>query len=474
MKKNLFKLSGIFALALMLSIFTNSCSKEELEIEKTQPSENSQNFGNIPNISSKYSYTIRHVRYKEGLWNWAENSYFDKPGTSESFWEYYNVQNDSRERMWITEVWKPAKSAIKNMVICFAGQQGSQLSWDDPASMATGQYFGWRPSKETVNGSISITEKSVAGRILTDAMSYNSMRFKFRPDNTLFVLINDAAFYWGLSSSEKNQMENAYYDYICNVGGHTGCVETVCLIGASRGGALATRLAKRFIASVSPYNSATFLLATLDAVANDECGTTSSTATNPLNSDYKAYKTNLSSFLGNPSTSKLKMYQVIGGAKVVWISDNARAFINDGTPTFDYSKKWVNLEHTQIGRYWSEECVGTLLTWLQNQRGGTAPAPLTASISSYSFRVDVPITYTAHYTNAIGSVSYQWTVRTKNNSYLDKGNGYSCTFSLSQGDIPAVLTLKVTDSYGQQYTVTKSLNTNTSGGGLEEMDEEMW
>jgi len=151
----------------------------------------------------------------------------------------------------------------------------------------------------------------------------------------------------------------------------------VLMVGSSRGGALASRLAKRLMGDSSPVRHARILVATLDAVANKEqgeCGITTGTTTNPLNGSYRAYKAALSDYFADPTPERLSIYQVIGGAKVVPLQPTnvARAFINDGTPTFDYSFSWVDRGHTDIGRPWRDDCSGALLDWVAAKHG-TAP-----------------------------------------------------------------------------------------------------
>jgi hypothetical protein len=317
--------------------------------------------------TNHFDVLAHHVRYKQGLFNWEENPDF-------AFWEQADGKKTSRERMWISEVWKPEASRIRNVIFISAGQQGTQYTWSAEANIGTGQSKGWRGAKEALTHTIPIRRLSVAGLIYEDGVFNNGRRYNFRPVDTLFVLVFDAAFYYGLNQSNKQKLEDGYYDYLIDKMGplHTN-VQTLFMVGASRGGALICRLAKRFMDGSSPVGHANILLATLDGVADvrqGECGTSTATITNPLNSHYRAYKATLSDYFGNPTPEQLSMYQVIGGAKVVFLEviNPARAFINYGTPTFDYSFDWVNHRHKDIGRPWQDDCAGALLNWLAEKR----------------------------------------------------------------------------------------------------------
>ncbi len=313
-----------------------------------------------------------HVRYRRSLLNWKENPDF-------AFWKNAGGLESCRERIWIGEVWKPRPGRIRNVIFVSAGQQGTRYTWSAEANITTGQSEAWRGAKDARTHTVPIRRLSVAGLIHEDGVSNEGRRYGFKPEDTLFVLVFDAAFYYSLDATNKQIIENGYYDYLLDrMGPLPDNVQTVLMVGSSRGGALACRLAKRFMGDSSPVRHARILVATLDAVANkeqSECGITTGTTTNPLNGSYRAYKAALSDYFGDPTPEWLSMYQVIGGAKVVPLQPTnvARAFINDGTPTFDYSFNWVDRGHTDIGRPWRDDCSGALLDWVAAKHG-MAPA----------------------------------------------------------------------------------------------------
>jgi hypothetical protein len=316
-----------------------------------------------PRQADQFDVVAHHVRYKRSLLGWAENPDFP-------FWKHAAVQESCRERIWIAEVWRPQPGQIRNVIFVSAGQQGTRYTWSAEANITTGQNAGWRGAKDARRDKVSIRRRSVAGLIYEDGVLNEGRRYGFRPADTLFVLVFDAGFYYSLDKANKQLIENGYYDYLVDrMGPLPADVRTLVMLGSSRGGALACRLAKRFMAASSPVRDARMLVGTLDAVANEEqgeCGITSGTVTNPLNRDYRAYKAALSGYFGDPTPGQLSVFQVIGGAKVVFlqVTNVARAFINDGTPTFDYSFSWVDRSHKDIGRPWHDDCSGALLDWL--------------------------------------------------------------------------------------------------------------
>jgi len=329
-----------------------------------------------PGQADRFDVVAHHVRYRRSLLSWTENPDF-------AFWKNAGGLEPCRERIWISEVWKPRPDRIRNVIFVSAGQQGTRYTWSAEANITTGQSEAWRGAKDTRTHTVPIRRLSVAGLIHEDGVSNEGRRYGFKPEDTLFVLVFDAAFYYSLDTTNKQIIENGYYHYLIDrMGPLPDNVQTVLMVGSSRGGALACRLAKRFMGDSSPVRHSRILVATLDAVANKEqgeCGITTGTTTNPLNSSYRAYKAALSDYFGDPTPERLSMYQVIGGAKVVPLQpiNVARAFINDGGPTFDYSFNWVDRGHTDIGRPWNDDCSGALLDWVAAKHGaapGSSPA----------------------------------------------------------------------------------------------------
>jgi hypothetical protein len=322
------------------------------------------NFGNEQFNSQNtndFSYSSKHVRYKKDG-KWEEHKDF-------KFWEEANAKEGSREAMWITEVWTPNTSLISNVVFCIAGQQGTQAISADFPNIVTGQTDNWRPKDNDKTNDMIIKRNSIAGKIIEDGEEKRGSLYGFKKENTLFVLIQDAGFYIALSEENKKEMENGYYQYIMDrIGGKDNKVKTFCFIGASRGGALSTRLTRR-LKGADRTADANFLLATLDAVADEkdgECGTTETSEQNPENSKYKAFQTQLSAYFNSPSATQLKMLQIVGGAAVPLT--NKHAFINKGTTTFEYQSEWVNMTHTECCRDWNDKSSKALLAWLDEKR----------------------------------------------------------------------------------------------------------
>lgn len=167
----------------------------------------------------------------------------------------------------------------------------------------------------------------------------------------------DARFNFDFAEGEKQDIEDAYYQWLRNKF-DTGRIRSIYLAGYSRGGCLVARLASRFNRDL-PH--VPLIVHIFDGVCAPvtvthpwdapEWGLTKSTLGNPFNSNYSAYKVDM--FQRFPNRDRLAVLNQVGGDKV--IVDQARAFTHqDATePTselFDngrrwYRQTWHNLNH---------------------------------------------------------------------------------------------------------------------------------
>jgi len=335
--------------------------------------------------SDHFVLRAQHVRYKvdNGLFN---DEWFEHDGWS--FWADRDVNEDSREAMFLSEVWRPASESIRQIVLLAAGQQGTRIFPSAYPSIVTGQDADWRPDDDstTKDFDIAIRRLSLAGMIIEDGMWGAGGRFGFKPDDTLLLVMYDAGFNYMLSAETKQAVVNAYIDWMVDrLQGATAQVNRVFFSGASRGGCLSLRLGHD-IALNSAFSDFPILIGTFDGVcraSQNEGGTTEEEPfVNPLNSDYMAYRTNLAEYFTLLPLPRVSMWQVVGGAPVIDFGpvEVAHAFIDshvmDASPDygFDYEAGWVNLEHQEIGRPWREETVGALLGWLEDRSSNLNPA----------------------------------------------------------------------------------------------------
>ena len=228
-----------------------------------------------------------------------------------------------------------------------AGQQESRGN----ANIVTGQPDSWRPDDQYSSSTIEIDRYSIGGKILQDIVGSQSS-FAFEGSETLFIVVYDAGYGWTLSSNNKTKSENAYFNYLVNRT-NFGSVQNVTFVGSSMGGGLSTVLTNKMLRS-SHFANADIQVLTLDGVVNHYQGQLGTCPTksvsNPLNENgnYKAFKTDLTTYFPSYRLSKVKMYQIIGGSLVVGVG---RAFIHrQERSNFDYTYKWVDEEHTDIGR----------------------------------------------------------------------------------------------------------------------------
>ncbi len=294
----------------------------------------------LSSISQAYGdryVTMKRVRYCR---NWL----CTKATTPSEFrfWENRNVDRGKQRETYIAVI-NPGRSNIENIVFFAAGQQ----SFTSGVSVATANVLTGQPKdyKKNCKGKC----RSASRRIHGDSLAvYLMNQGKFSTGKTLYVLAFDAQFNHEYGSSEKNKIENAYYDYLVNNVDYWR-IKRIILGGSSRGGALAFRLAKRFRGDWR-YDTKATIVQGFDAtfIKHQELGATTTLYTNPLNSSWKGRYTNISAQF--PNRVKLALNQMVSGKEAVPLS-GARGFVYR-TSNVDYGwfkQKWVNIPHGDIG-----------------------------------------------------------------------------------------------------------------------------
>lgn len=114
------------------------------------------------------------------------------------FWEENNVDRDDQRKTYIANLSDPPTASVRNVVVFFAGQQGTDLvAGGGVPNVVTGQKKGYRstwPSTQP-SGYTWLDEKSLAVRV------YNSGMFDMK--NTFFAVVCDTAHYFASSTKDK-------------------------------------------------------------------------------------------------------------------------------------------------------------------------------------------------------------------------------------------------------------------------------
>jgi len=335
---------------------------------------------------ANYSVTLRHLKWRDGVWSWSKW----KANTNFSGYEYFlNGRNASNwneiesEHIFMAEVWKPAAANIENVVFLSAGQQGALVDRQDYPAIVTGQQSSWHKKldaslAEELNSwkyikdkTLNISTQSIGGQIISDALYNNSGYFGMNSSNTYMALVFDACFYYEMSAAKKNERLTDYLEWLMSRTNNNQYkkIRNVYMAGASRGGALVTRMGYEMTHNTTWRNmlgNAKIIVSSFDGVANEDEGelwTTTAQQDNPLewiNGRY-CFVSTLHSHISNPSN--LHIYQIAGGADVVPVIVNKHAFYvtNLGNAL---RFKWVDYSHTQIGQEWHTDTCVDQLRWM--------------------------------------------------------------------------------------------------------------
>lgn len=293
----------------------------------------------VHSASADTAINVDRVRWKKSTFNWSDHENYPE-------WKNEGIWTENRKKTYVSTYLKPAKSNTKTLMMLIAGQQGSSGS-SGGSNCLTGQNQSWDSGwgKGDKTKSTQIKSLSLADRLIHSGHISGY-------DTFLSVVLN-SNFNWGASKSAKDKAEDAFTNWLLKHG-NSHQVERVILLGSSRGGALATRMAKN-IKSRSGWSQVPVYVGLLDAVPNsgqDELKTNGQpTCTNPLNSSYYGRKANLSSYFSG--VNKPNIRHIVTGAPVISIANAVHGFCADESSW--YEQTWANLKHKEIGRCNSSE-----------------------------------------------------------------------------------------------------------------------
>lgn len=296
-------------------------------------------------LSALPGYWVKAERVR-----YCKNTFCTRATTAPRFqeWEQENVDRGKQRETYIAVVSEPARSSVENVVFLSAGQQ-TTLDGNGYNNVVTGQPEKY---KKNCKGKTASCWRQIDGRSLARHV-INSGEFPL--NKTLFVLVFDARFNYEISKNEKNKIENAYFRWLTNRV-YSYRLKRFYLGGQSRGGCLAFRLGKRLRAH-SAYRNVPMILQGYDAVCDKgegELGTTKTKYGNPYNSKHHGFYTNLASQF--PHKTNLGIHMVVGGGAVVPVL-GVHAFVYTRGDTAQggwHEQRWVNLDHSEMGRDYSK------------------------------------------------------------------------------------------------------------------------
>ena len=269
-----------------------------------------------------------------------------------SYWENENVSRQHQKKTWISRYSTPSKNNTKYLVFVASGQErafglsgslnGKSTNWKDEYTNQE-----WEEDFE-INSSL-ITK--VLG-------NYD----EFKPSETYAAGAWDARFNWEFSQGEKNDILEAYYKWLSSKF-HAHKIKVIYLAGHSRGGCLAMRLAQKFN---NAHPNVPIIVHSFDGVCNQiqhELGTWGTKITNPTNSGYKAFKTNMINQFNNKKS--IAIYHMASGDDVL---EAAHAFTHSGFKVehngFDwYNQQWFDVQHTAMDSWLTHDEAQTHLNY---------------------------------------------------------------------------------------------------------------
>lgn len=314
-------------------------------------------------IAADVSVTMKPLRYcKDKKW-WGCKTRGYPYG---NYWENAGMSNDNQDKAFMA-VMGTAPSNPKYIALFTSGQQGSSggAAFGNVVSGATPN---WRwNTNENGDESRSVDEDSVAAEFYND-----QTRFLSRSD-TLYLTLWDAQFNHMASSGEKEDTLEGYAKYIDSLVNWSN-IEGIVMVGSSRGGCLVMRLSQE-LKSRYGLSTVQFALGSVDGVckkSQSEFGTYSSTITNPTNSNYKAYKTDVSTELSGDKESYC-VYHLALGQEVTGLALGVRTFthetcaatgceLKDSQDEVWYKQDWDNICHTCAGQDFSQSNLDKTVT----------------------------------------------------------------------------------------------------------------
>ena len=266
------------------------------------------------------------------------------------FWDHARVGREKQKDTYLSEVYKPPVNKVKRLVFLAPGQQIGDGYYETISGSPNNWLRGWgstQASKDFILPSGSLPYQLIS-------------RGYVRSYDTAFFLAFKHNFRHGLSSSNKQEMENAYYNWLKS-SFDPKVIETIYLAGFSRGGCLVMRLAARFN---KDFPNVRLIVNSYDGVCRSvqgELNTEYSRISSPVSSSSSVWArpANLADLFPNRGSGRLHIALYVGGHNPTdipgfnWVH-GVRAFSYKYANGETYEgcwiyQKWLNLGHRTIG-----------------------------------------------------------------------------------------------------------------------------
>jgi len=206
-----------------------------------------------------------------------------------AFWDWAGVSRANQKDTYLGILREPPQASTRRLVLTIAGQNGFMgVIGDGVGDRVSGSYFDWHDgwSKTTGSENHPIADNSFAHDFFD----------LFNLGDTFVATAWATAFDWGTSKNEKQDIEDAFYNWLRSKA-VTSNLREVVIAGFSRGGCLALRLGKRFNRDLADLGVDVAVMATdpVCHVGQGEFGASSTKVTNPLNTAWEAVTTNMRS-----------------------------------------------------------------------------------------------------------------------------------------------------------------------------------
>jgi len=291
-----------------------------------------------------------------------------------AFWDWAGVSRGNQKDTYIGILREPAPANTRRLVLTMAGQNGFMgIIGDGVGDRVSGSFFDWHDgwAKTTASEVHPIADNSFAHDFFD----------LFNAGDTFVATAWNTAFDWGTSAGEKQDIEDAFYNWLRSKA-VTSNLREVVLAGFSRGGCLALRLGARFNRDLADLGVDVAVMAAdpVCHVGQSEFGATSAKVTNPLNTAWEAVTANMRSRFEREGR-QLYVQNFVSGHKNFVLS-NIVGLGHDGasvTP-FElgggwYNQDFITAQHTGADNWAAAVGPGLFYQRASNWFAGSCPQP---------------------------------------------------------------------------------------------------
>ena len=295
-----------------------------------------------------------------------------------SAWESNGVPTRHQKRTYIARYNTPSVTNTKHLLFIADGQANDpdwDLNGDSDPSWLTGRVDDFRDDVDRFTSSRTFNEtpNSLPVRLLNGEIG------TFNRTNTFAAAAWDARFHYGSSSDTLNRVANANFSWL-NRKFIRNNLDSIVLVGHSRGGALVTVLAKKFR---DAYPEIPVLVYTLEGVPSRDRSVPPLSSTRLMNPIMEqtpypfdppstqqsigfGYSFDFNGFY--ESTDQLRAVNVLTGRSFLWndvntvrpMAQNNRDSSGEQVRFFDWGwlqQEWRNASHASFNNDWAADYV---------------------------------------------------------------------------------------------------------------------